>query len=716
MLGSEFTLRCRAGKAVNRKIRHGERVATLDRESFGTFDALKRQDGFQEHKWEAFQFCDPLYPSGPEGVKAFEWRSDRTHVWTLSLCAPVEATELMFSLEIDAWPDLDYIAYGYRDSKTGAYVHVKCPHPPVGRVFQERLTSGSPLWEIDSGIVPGRSMRIGELRLFLKGNPDPEGPRGCLETREVLWRNRRIESREDDDALQGRELDRSIAQNAVSLIATGWEQRAGSMKAREVFEYAGRTASLKRMFGKNDMEDKHLNFARNSLIPLADALAEFAHSGETAAQNDAQKIIRYSAHIWMGQKRTEVWANPNAVALRLIALVAYVGACGINSRDRREPSLIDSVRKHAEVLALEAYYARLDLTRIHNHGLFADLGLALAAQLVGGVDGRRWTEIARGRAELTFRGLAIQENDYAVSTENSTHYHAFLIAVGRLLHQLQILDTGCLPLIEGLEKFLNLLKFPNGQLPSFGDSNEGVTVFSKDSEEPWKAGVWNFTRAGYFLANIEWEGIPVSLRLIYSDINSTHKHDDTTSFVLEADGVEWFTDGGFYRYDQSEISRYLSGPVAHNRIFWEENGDYQGRLHSPHTRLSQRGRDFFFNVTAKANRHQVVQRDIDFAARVPALFFSDQILAAKGSQKASAFLAFHLGRGVEITQVPRGFNLSHPSSELLWNLRISGSVQQVSGIHDQTHLTSVVAPELGKAIPTSSLLVGPFFFGGRPGL
>lgn len=673
------------------------------------FYVHKRQDGFQQHTWKAFQFRDALYPGGPEGVKTFEWRSDRTHVWTLSLCAPVEAKELMFSLEIDAWPDLDYIAYGYRDSKTGAYVHVKCPHPPVGRVFQERLTSGSPLWEIDSGIVPGRSMRIGELRLLLKGNPDPEGPRGSLATREALWRNQRIESRKDDDALQGSELNGSIAQDAAALIAPGWEQRAESRKAREVFKYAGRTASLRGMFGKKGLEDRHLNFARNSLIPLADAVAEFTHNGESAARYHARKIIKCSDHIWMGQKSTDVWTNPNAVAVRLIALVAYVGACGINSRDRRERSLIDSVRKHAEVLALEAYYARLDLTRIHNHGLFADIGLALAAQLLGGDDGRRWTEIARGRAELTFRGLAIQENDYAVSTENSTHYHVVLIAVGWLLHRLEILDTGCLPLIEGLEKFLGLLKFSNGKLPSFGDSNEGVTVLLKGPEEPWKAGVWNFTRAGYFLANIEWEGIPVSLRLIYSDMNATHKHDDTTSFVLEADGVEWFTDGGFYRYDQSEISRYLSGPVAHNRIFWEENGNYHGHLHSPHTRLSQRGRLFFFSVTAKANRHQVVQRDIDFAARVPALYFSDQILTATGSQKASAFLAFHLGRGVEITQVPRGFNLSHPSSELLWNLRISGSVQQVSGIHDQTHLTSVVAPEVGKAIPTSSLLVGPFF-------
>jgi len=200
----------------------------------------------------------------------------------------------------------------------------------------------------------------------------------------------------------------------------------------------------------------------------------------------------------------------------------------------------------------------------HNHGLFADAALALAARaLAPAPPAAGWAVLASARFRLVLDGT-VHAGD-AVHLEHSPYYHWIVqSALGRFADADLFADLGLRELVDRMEEAGTWFTAPDGTLAAFGDTPSGTRASGPARRRAEaQQGVAAFTGAGYAVVRDGGSYLAVAA----AHHPTAHKHADDGSFVLYEDGRAIVADSGAagYEYDGVE-RRYGVSPAAHSGV------------------------------------------------------------------------------------------------------------------------------------------------------
>lgn len=636
-------------------------------------------------------------------TREFSWRADKTHVWELDV-APVDIDKLNLELEfrLSGWDSVDYMAYGYLDEGSKNYVHVKFPYPPNEQVFHEVLQPTSPLWLIDSSLsLEGRFSKT--LRFFIKGNP--ELSTATLEITKVLWSSSSSAHRGFNSEASSIASYAEPIKRTIELMVGGKSEIHDSVddSSDGLFWNSGQSFETEKLF-KFEGDDKHMCFSRDSLLPLAEAELATLKSNQKKSVELVRDLLLESEPIWSSRvnlSSSRYWQNSHATSQRLIILCC---AYGLVAEGNKIPTLteeiLNSIRMHAQTIYSEAFYSRNNRTRIHNHGLFADIALALGAKVLESEPEKDiWLDRAKKRFEKTLSMLVNEQGDFALTNENSTHYYSVVSSLAEVGRDIGVFD-GAKGVIKKLQNFIGLLSYSSGSLPAFGDSSPGSLLMKRKSQGNWRKGVWHLPWAGFFIANLAWGQKQISFRSIFTTQSRTHKQDDTGSFVLELDGVEWFTDGGFYKYSQDHQSNYLNSRFAHNAVVGEATSNLDSIVHTDSTC----GKTWSeFSIRVEPSSSISFERRFLFNSEEETIKISENIKKNDSNERLYAIL--HFGSGIVAERKETGLILTHEEST--YSLLVEGfqGASLLCGMGNEFSNTSIIAPEPGVQEDTSSAIL-----------
>jgi hypothetical protein len=196
----------------------------------------------------------------------------------------------------------------------------------------------------------------------------------------------------------------------------------------------------------------------------------------------------------------------------------------------------------------------------HNHGLFSDAALALAARSLGPVPPTAgWADEAERRfGEVLARTIAATD---AVHLEHSPYYHWIIHgAIGRFAAADLFPGLGLNRLVERMEESGSWLVAPDGTLPPIGD-----TPYNRSPPEAVRraaasrSGVRLFREAGYAAIRRDDSYLVVTA----AHHPTAHKHADDGSFCLYEQGLPLVVDSGDPGHDYSSAERrYGTSPIA----------------------------------------------------------------------------------------------------------------------------------------------------------
>ena len=634
-------------------------------------------------------------------TREFSWRADRTHVWQLEIEA-VEVDKLVLEIEfrISGWAHVDYLAFGYLVEESKDYVHIKLPIPPNDEVFHEHLQPSSPLWMVDSSLSLQGCVST-TLKFFIKGNP--EFSTATFEITKLLWRSVDVGQEVlESDSSAITSYTKPITK-ALELMVGGKSQIYDAELDSTNFLYwnLGQKVDAEKLF-KFDGHDKHICFFRDSLLPLAEALLEAKKSNQNSIELIGELLLK-SEPIWSSKVRlgsSQYWKNSHATSQRLIILsFAY----GLLAEDKTQRSLVSkllgSIRLHTQTIYSDAFYSRNNLTRVHNHGLFADVALTLGAKVLeSDPEKDMWLVRANKRFKKNLSMLVNEQGDIALTTENSTHYYSVVSSLAEVGRDIGVFD-GANGVIEKLQNFICLLSYSSGRRPAFGHSSSESLLMRRKGHGKWRPGVWHLPWAGFFIANLAWGRKRISFRSIFTTQSRTHKQDDTGSFVLELDGVEWFTDGGFYKYSQDHKSNYLNSRFAHNAVVAETIGNLGSTVQ---TDLICEKRWSEFSIRVQPSSSVSFQRRFLFDPQEETISVADSVKKRDSNERFYSIL--HFGSGVMVERKDTGLTLTH--GESAYSLLVEGFelANIVTGMGNEIIDTSIIAPEPGVHDDTSSAI------------
>jgi len=221
-------------------------------------------------------------------------------------------------------------------------------------------------------------------------------------------------------------------------------------------------------------------------------------------------------------------------------------------------ALAAGVLEHAAFVAAEDDYADA-----HNHGLFADAALALAARaLAPAPPAAGWAALASARFRLVLERTV--DLDDAVHLEHSPYYHWLIhAALGRLADAGLFADLDLRGLADRMEEAGAWFVAPDGTLAAFGDTPSGsLANAAARGRADGGHGVAAFPGAGYAVVRDGGSYLAVTAALHPTG----HKHADDGSFVLYEDGRAIVTDSGAAGDHAGIAQRYAVAPAAHSGV------------------------------------------------------------------------------------------------------------------------------------------------------
>ncbi len=253
-----------------------------------------------------------------------------------------------------------------------------------------------------------------------------------------------------------------------------------------------------------------------------------------------------------------------AVGIR-VAYLAYLLRAGspagaLSEEDTGE--LFQSVLEHADFLLADENYADR-----HNHGLFQDEGLLVAADYLDFLpEADAWRTKARARVVDTFTNtIRVEEG---IHLEHSPAYQCAIVnMLRRLTRRDELLREELLELKQRMELSTGWFVTPREQFPPVGDSpvqrapHWARRAARRAAEDA--TGLRGFPRSGYGMVRAKNS----YLLLTAAHHSSAHKHEDELSFVLEENGVSVVTDTGYFGYHEKDPRRqYDRSALAHNGL------------------------------------------------------------------------------------------------------------------------------------------------------
>jgi len=279
-----------------------------------------------------------------------------------------------------------------------------------------------------------------------------------------------------------------------------------------------------------------------ALVPLGDIFVNWIRANP---REGSQHPHRYAWH-------------DHAAAGRLV-YIAFVLREGVRLGSLEEETatqLACTALEHADYLLADENYSAS-----HNHGLFSDAALALAARsLAPAQEASEWDRRATVRFEAVLERTVSSVD--ALHLEHSPYYHWIIREALRRFAQAGLFEELDLSeLVARMGESAAWLVAPDGTLPPIGDTPFGRPPSREAVERSRElVGLKLFADAGY--TAIRDGG---SCLIITAAHHPTgHKHADDGSFCLYEDGQPLVIDSGDpgYEYDGPD-RRYGTAPRAH---------------------------------------------------------------------------------------------------------------------------------------------------------
>jgi hypothetical protein len=253
--------------------------------------------------------------------------------------------------------------------------------------------------------------------------------------------------------------------------------------------------------------------------------------------------------------------HDHAAAGRLVAMsfVLREGARRKQLGPDTTQTLAAGVLEHVAYLLDESNYVAN-----HNHGLFCDAAVALAARDLRPVpQAEAWTEVVERRFGAVLNHT-IDRGD-AIHLEHSPYYHTIIHgALSRFGAAGLFAGIDLQELVGRMEETSAWLVAPDGYLPPIGDTPFNQRPSAKAAAAAGsQTGMRVFARAGYAVVRTGGSGLIVTA----AHHPTAHKHADDGSFCLYEEGQPMVLDAGDPGHDyESAERRYGTSPAAHATI------------------------------------------------------------------------------------------------------------------------------------------------------
>jgi hypothetical protein len=299
----------------------------------------------------------------------------------------------------------------------------------------------------------------------------------------------------------------------------------------------------------------------------------YVHGGDVAALAGARDLMLD----WVANNpppvgaREENWKDKTTGdRAGYLGFVARAAACESLLSDAQASTLIDSARQHAAVLSDPALY------EVHNHGLFADFGLArLGTYLSFLPQASAWLDLARQRFRSTLAKRLIQSE--GLWLEQSTSYQYTIISLAQRFGDRygSVLPTS---VFARMRDVAGWLVTPAGRTVPWGDSNSGEAPDWALSEAADDSGLLLLPGSG--IAAVKDSG--GYLLVTASFHNRTHKHADDLGFHLYDRGRDVVSDTGIFHYNLDKWRQFSAAAEAHSVLTVGRRGlpiDKDGRAY-----------------------------------------------------------------------------------------------------------------------------------------
>lgn len=512
---------------------------------------------------------------------------------TFQLRAPLPETRagdsgsvrLELSLVVDGWSSIRYLAYGLR-TRAGRFIHVKNPHPQQGGEFVEILDASEYERTVEAFDASVDDLDGGSLEIFIYGVPAPSGGRVAVSGVRVGTHPGKCLD-EFKSALESSSQRAKLRESLnPSFLAAFSEYNLGyyenDMSAARRFVETGEVALRQVTPIPGDW--------RNKAPPVADyttthrylwhaqdlprvLLVAFENERRAEYAEAAYGLISAWAHANLetkGQDQRYIWYD-HGVGDRLITLVMlWCAGLELDWNADRLQLVSNLLVRHADLLASDWFYARNQVERWHNHGMFQDMALLSAGGLFAfEPDRQRWLEVASRRLLSQFQALVASDGS---SVENSFGYHAaterMCWSSAQWLELAGTPDRGLRAVCGRMAQFTAAMTYPDGRGPSYGDSFRRGNSRSLARRSDVRMGVRSakvFADSGYAVARGNRAGIPWQVTLIAPSKSRTHKHEDNLNVTYWAGGVEWLVDPGFFSHQYTDpVPAFARSFRAHN--------------------------------------------------------------------------------------------------------------------------------------------------------
>lgn len=606
-----------------------------------------------------------------------------------------ERDHISLTFSISGWEKISYLAFGWRD-RQGKFWHAKSTNPPQGTEIRETIHPRSIAFKLTQGwdAAPPDGA-ISSVEVFIKGTPKRSGATTSILDARILETDHR-----SDDALMAFE----DSYCPVSGLGTWLKAVSLSPVSDQVRDAVG--DYLRTVDNSYSTDADHFLLTGELALPGIDRIP-WAKTDDFPADAHEYTTTRYLWHalamsnslistyenthdtkyLFPAREMADRWLSENfysetddvryawydhGTSIRLIALLRLWDMGVKEQFDARFMSrTLDAIAAHGELLASEAFYVRNMVMRHHNHGIFQDVALFLIHEYVPELqDALEWQTLALKRMREQFAALSTKEGPVTVNAENSLGYHYGFQGLCKLVRGvLEFSDASAADIVDlcdGLERFSELVSYPDGRGPSYGDS------YRRENDARLAEGIYatkNRTvvlpESGYAIVEGQTANadIPYKLVMIAPSKTVIHKHQDNLSLSLWASGLEWLIDPGFQTHQYEDpFPKYARSSLAHNALFLEGR-QYSIEPNKADISLAdiEPEEDFAIQGSHSAFEGAIVSRRISGLINSGVISVRDEVESASS---LSGSLMFHAGEQVDARIHEEGITLTSRLSEV----------------------------------------------------
>jgi len=622
----------------------------------------------------------------------------------------MNAKGLLLNFSMRNWESINYVAVGF--SQGANFKHVKIENPSQTLNIPLDLLFDSLAWKIHQ---KESMVKIDDIRIYIKGKPKSQT--AFVQLHEIGVIESKLLDAEDENF--------RLSSDTLFQVTNYLEQIFPKFKTQtDSFITVGTCPLINNVNINWDIDsvapvnlesNNTLRYSWFALHPVIILLLSYYKTPKESILHAAHDIFLtwYNASFVNSEADQKYNWYDHGVSERQLALILLYNAHKESSDNqafsKRLKRLKSVILMQAELLASELFYCRDQVDRYHNHGCFQDLALLISTDLLKGCSRAKfWQKIAINRIEDQVKNIVYRYPEFSISKENSLGYQYILYRILKIFQDILFKYrklTSIPSVANDMKEFIRLFKYPDGDLPSFGDSYKGH--YDNFNALDFTPGIYEFTEVGYVLIKNYYKNIEFIFIFYATSLGTVHKHQDNLSFTLFFDGIEWFNDPSFYshEYDQ-DLPKFLRSPLAHNNVAIP-NCDYISSVNSAKiVKTKSHASKYELCSEHRCYENYKVYRNFVFDRESCSLLLTDCVTQISGIESNNIVLIFQFGAGVEATIIDGSIILNHPKSDHTLELTSNScDVELINGWEEGRQFNGVTGVKFLQQQETTCLLV-----------